>query len=528
MTSRDKVWRTELDPVEFLRRSANVFPGKVAVTHENGVRHTYAKLAERCWRLGSALRGRGLQPGDRVATLCPNSPAMLEAHFGVPAAQLVLVTVNTRLGAGEIDVILKHSGARAVLVDAELEPLLADLELSGVELVQVDDTGLPDDPYEALLAEGSKAEPERWLEDEEETISINYTSGTTGQPKGVQYTFRGTYLQALANAISLRLGPESVFLWSSPMFHCNGWCNPWSVTAVGGRHVTIRRPDPAQMWATIDAERVTHYGGAPTVQLSLVNHPAAHRVERGLTVMMGGAPPSPTLVSRLIELNVEIVHIYGLAETYAPLTVTAIQEHWSSLPAEDQARLRARQGQSHVAADLVRVVDEEMNDVPLDGATMGEVVMRGNIVMSGYFDAEAATESAFRGGWFHSGDVAVWHDDGMIEIRDRSKDIIITGAENISTIEVEQTLAAHPAVLEAAVVAVPHDHWGERPKAFVTLKDTATATESELIDFCRGRIAHFKCPDAIEFGPLPKTSTGKVQKYVLREKEWQGRASRVN
>ena len=453
---------------------------------------------------------------------------MLEAHFGIPAAQLILVTVNTRLGSSEIETILKHSGARAVLVDAELAHLLEPLDLAGVEIVRVDDSGLATDPYEVLLTEGSPTEPERWLVDEEDTISINYTSGTTGRPKGVQYSYRGAYLQALANAISMRLGSDSSYLWTLPMFHCNGWCNPWAVTAVGGRHVTVRRVDPAQIWDLIDNEGITHYGGAPTVQLSLVNHPAAHRIDRGLTLMMGGAPPSPTLVARLAELNIELVHIYGLTETYAPMTVTPIQEHWGDLPAVEQARLRARQGQSHVAADLVRVVDDEMNDIPLDGIAMGEIVMRGNIVMPGYWNDEEATADAFRGGWFHSGDMAVWHEDGMIEIRDRSKDIIISGAENISTIEVEQTLAAHPAVLEAAVIAIPHDHWGERPKAFVTLKDGAAADEAELIAFCRERIAPFKCPDAVEFGPLPKTSTGKVQKFVLREKEWAGRDSRVN
>ena len=528
MAEPRKVSRTELDPVEFLRRAAYIYPSKTAVAHENGVRHTYAAFAERCWRLGSALRGRGLAPGERVATLCPNSPTMLEAHFGIPAAQLILVTVNTRLGSSEIETILKHSGARAVLVDAELAHLLEPLDLAGVEIVRVDDSGLATDPYEVLLTEGSPTEPERWLVDEEDTISINYTSGTTGRPKGVQYSYRGAYLQALANAISMRLGSDSSYLWTLPMFHCNGWCNPWAVTAVGGRHVTVRRVDPAQIWDLIDNEGITHYGGAPTVQLSLVNHPAAHRIDRGLTLMMGGAPPSPTLVARLAELNIELVHIYGLTETYAPMTVTPIQEHWGDLPAVEQARLRARQGQSHVAADLVRVVDDEMNDIPLDGIAMGEIVMRGNIVMPGYWNDEEATAEAFRGGWFHSGDMAVWHEDGMIEIRDRSKDIIISGAENISTIEVEQTLAAHPAVLEAAVIAIPHDHWGERPKAFVTLKDGAAADEAELIAFCRERIAPFKCPDAVEFGPLPKTSTGKVQKFVLREKEWAGRDSRVN
>ncbi|HEX5396920.1 MAG TPA: AMP-binding protein, partial [Candidatus Limnocylindria bacterium] len=389
------------------------------------------------------------------------------------------------------------------------------------------DSGAPGDPYEAFLAAASPAMPASWLGDEEETISINYTSGTTGRPKGVQYTYRGAYLNALAEVIHAGLSAESVYLWTLPMFHCNGWCFPWAVTAVAARHVTIRAVSPEVVWDLIDTEGVTHYNGAPTLQLMIINHPAAHRVDTPVTVMVAAAPPSPTLFARMNELNLRVVHVYGLTETYGPATVCPEPEAWRDLPAEEQARRRARQGQAYISCDLVRVVDEQMRDVPRDAATMGEVVMRGNNVMSGYFEDEAATRRAFRGGWFHSGDLAIWHPDGTIELRDRGKDIIISGGENISSIEVEQALAAHPAVLECAVIGIPHEHWGERPKAFVTLKEGAGATERELIDFSRERLAHYKCPDAIEFGPLPKTSTGKVQKFVLREREWAGRDTRI-
>ena len=521
-----KVFRTELNPVDLLERAAFVYPNKVALVHGER-RYTYAALGERAWRLANALRGAGLEKGDRVATLLPNSPAMLEAHFGVPAAGGILVTVNTRLSRDEIAYILEHSGSRVLLLDAEFAGLVDGIDLGGVHVIRVDDTGMTDDPYEQLLAGASPDRPVSRLEDEEETISVNYTSGTTGRPKGVQFTYRGAYLNALNEAIVAGLSPESVFLWLQPMFHCNGWCFTWAVTAVGGRHVTIRTVDPDLIWDLVDAEGVTNFNGAPTVQLMVINHAKAHRVERQVTVVVAAAPPSPTLFARMDELNFRVVHVYGLTETYGPITVCAEQEDWRELPAAERAVLLARQGQAYPSADLVRVVDEGMNDVPRDGETIGEVVMRGNNVMAGYFDDPAATEEAFRGGWFHSGDLAVWHPDGNVELRDRGKDIIISGGENISSIEVEQTIVAHPAVLECAVVAIPHPHWGERPKAFVTLRDDASASAEEIIAFARDRLAHYKCPDAVEFGPLPKTSTGKVQKYVLREKEWAGHETRI-
>jgi fatty-acyl-CoA synthase len=521
-----KAFRSELNPVDFLERAAYVYPEKTAVV-DGGRRCSYRLLAERSWRLANALRSAGLSKGDRVATLLFNSAAMLEAHFGVPAAGGILVAINHRLASPEVGYILEHSGARFVLLDAELESLIGPLELSGVTVIRCASAGDSQDEYELFLNAASPAAPESWLEDEEETISINYTSGTTGQPKGVKYTYRGAYLNALSEVIVAGMNPDSVYLWTLPMFHCNGWCFPWAVTAVAARHVALRAVEPDLIWRLIDEEGVTHYNGAPTVQLMIINHPRAHRLEQPVTAMVAASPPSPTLLARMSELNFRIVHVYGLTETYGPITVCPVQEEDQTLPLEQRAKLLARQGQAYPSADLVRVVDEDMHDIPQDAEAMGEVVMRGNNVMSGYFADEAATEKAFRGGWFHSGDLAAWHPDGNIELRDRSKDIIISGGENISSIEVEQTICAHPAVLECAVIGIPHERWGERPKAFVALNSGASASGDQIIAFCRERLARYKCPDSIEFGPLPKTSTGKVQKFALREREWGERETRV-
>jgi fatty-acyl-CoA synthase len=523
--ARTAVSRTELDPVSFLHRSATVHPERIAVV--DGERHvTYAELRERVNRVAFALRSEGLERHDRVAALCPNVPALLELHHAVPAAGGVLVAINVRLSPDEIRYILEHSGARALFVAAELEPLIVDPP-PGLEIIRVDDGGAAD-PYEQLVARGDAAGVPSQLMDEEEPIAIDYTSGTTGRPKGVVYTYRGAYLNALGEVIEAELGHHPVYLWTLPMFHCNGWCFPWAVTAAGGTHVCLRQMDPTLIWRLLREEGVTHYNGSPTVQTMLVNHPDAGRLERRVTAMVAAAPPSPTLLARLEQLNIRVVHVYGLTETYGPHTVCAWQDGWDELPADRRAGLLARQGHAYTTADPVRVVDEQMHDVPRDAVTMGEVVMRGNNVMAGYFANEAATREAFRGGWFHSGDLAVWHPDGAIELRDRGKDIIISGGENISSIEVEQAICAHPAVLECAVVAIPHDHWGERPKAIVTLKEGATASEADIIAFCRERLAHYKCPDAVVFGPLPKTSTGKVQKFALREPEWAGRDRRIN
>ncbi|MBI1845981.1 MAG: long-chain-fatty-acid--CoA ligase [Candidatus Rokubacteria bacterium] len=527
MSKETAVYRTELTPVSFLRRSAYVFPEKTAVVHGDR-RYTYAQLEERVNRLASGLRRAGLGKHDRVAFICPNTPAMLEAHFGVPAAGGILVAINIRLNGDEIGYILKHSGSRFLFVDQEFEGAVKPLDLSSVKVVRVDDTGAAGDPYEGFLAAGSPEPCETWLEDEAETLAINYTSGTTGRPKGVMYSHRGAYLNAIGELLETGINADSRYLWTLPMFHCNGWCFTWGVTAVGATHVCLRRVESARIWDMIDREGVTHYNGAPTVQIGVVNDPKAHTLARPVTVTVAGAPPSPTLLGKLKELGFRPVHVYGLTETYGPHTVCAWKPQWDALPGDDQARLAARQGQGYALFDLVRVVDGDMRDVPQDADTLGEVIMRGNNVMEGYFEQPEATAEAFRGGWFHSGDIGVWHPDGYIELRDRKKDIIISGGENISTIEVEQTVAKHPAVMECAVVAIPDEKWGERPKAFVTLKPGQKATEAEVIEFCREHIAHFKCPAAVEFGDLPKTSTGKVQKFVLRDREWQGKAKRIN
>jgi len=522
-----KVYRTELTPVSFLERSAYVFPDKVAVVH-GARRYTYTQFAERVNRLASALRAAGMGKHDRVAFICPNIPAMLEAHYGVPAGGGVLVAINIRLSSDEIGYILKHSGSKFLFVDAEFESAVKPLDLSGLRVIRVDDTGMPGDPYEDFLAAGSPEPVESWLDDEEETIAINYTSGTTGRPKGVMYSHRGAWVNAVGEVLEAGMGFDTRYLWTLPMFHCNGWCFTWGVTTVGGTHICLRRVEPTRIWELLESEGVTHYNGAPTVQIGVVNHPKARRLDRPVTVTVAGAPPSPTLLGKLKELNFRPVHVYGLTETYGPHTVCEWHPEWDTLPKEEQAQRAARQGQGYAIFDLVRVVDEKMHDVPRDGETLGEVIMVGNNVAKGYFDNPEATAESFRGGWFHSGDIGVWHPDGYIELRDRKKDIIISGGENISTIEVEQTVARHPAVLECAVVAIPDEKWGERPKAFVTLKIGAAATEGDIIEFCKQHIAHFKAPATVEFGDLPKTSTGKIQKFVLRDKEWGGRTKRIN
>ena len=522
-----KPYRTELTPLSFLRRSAAVFPERTAVVHGER-RSTYAELEERVDRLARGLLHAGLESGDRVAFLAPNIPALLEAHYGVPAAGGVLVAINTRLNSEEVGYILGHCGARFLFVDGELLPLVEPLDLEHLEVVRIDDTGAAGDPYEDFLAAAPDGSLPVWPPDEEETISINYTSGTTGRPKGVMYTHRGTYLNALGEVVTTSMGFDTVYLWTLPMFHCNGWCFTWAVTAVAGRHVCLRKVDPERIWQLFESEGVTHYNGAPTVHIGVVNHPTARRLEGQVTVTVAGAPPSPTLLGQLDELNFRPIHVYGLTETYGPHTVRDWHEEWNGLPAEERAALLSRQGQEYLIADPIRVVDEEMRDTPRDGETLGEVAMRGNNVMKGYFDQAEETEEAFRGGWFHSGDIAVMHPDGAIELRDRKKDIIISGGENISTIEVEQAVARHPSVLECAVVAIADEKWGERPKAFVTLKPGMEATEEDIIGFCREHLARFKCPAAVEFTDLPKTSTGKIQKFVLRDQEWAAKDKRVN
>jgi fatty-acyl-CoA synthase len=381
--------------------------------------------------------------------------------------------------------------------------------------------------WEAFVASGSDAPMTPALQSEDEPITINYTSGTTGRPKGVVYHHRGAYLNALAMALDHRLTAESRYLWTLPMFHCNGWCFPWATAAVGSCNVCIPRIEPERVWQLF-REGVTHFCAAPTVCTMLMAHPAARKLERRVRLFTAGAPPSPTLIARMTDLNFDLDHVYGLTEVYGPFTIAVSPPGDERLPAAQRAALQARQGFANVCAGEVRVVDDQMKDVPADGQTMGEAVMRGNVVMLGYFRDPEATAKAFQGGWFHSGDLAVRHPDGAIELRDRKKDIIISGGENISTIEVEQAVVSHPAVLEAAVIAVPDERWGEVPKAFVTLAEGKQATAAEIIQHCKTVLAHFKAPRHVEFGPLPKTSTGKVQKYVLREREWRGHSNRIH
>ncbi len=513
----EKVYRTELTPVSFLKRSAYMFPDKEAVVYGDR-RYTYGEFEERVNRLASRLKDEGFQKGDRIAFLCPNIPPMLEGTFAIPAAGLVMVAINTRLGKNEVEYIVEHSKSRMVFVDHELEDLLEGIDES-VEVVRIDDTGEEGDPYEDYIAEGSPDPVESVLEDEEEMISVNYTSGTTGQPKGVMYNHRNAYISALGNVIETQMDYETKYLWTLPMFHCNGWTFPWAVTAIAGTHVCLRKVEPDKIWELFESEGITHYCAAPTVQIPLANHENAHTLDKKVTAAIAGYVPSPTLLGQLLELNIRPIHLYGLTETYGPATTSAPREEWEELDTEEHAKLLSRQGQGYVTSDLVRVVDDDVNDVPRDGETMGEIVFRGNMVMKGYLDNEEETKESFKGGWYHSGDIAVWHPDGYIEIRDRDKDVIISGGENISSIEVEQVVAQHPAVMEVAVSAMPDEYWGERPKAYVTLKQGQEATEEEIIEFTKEHIARFKAPAAVEFGELPKTSTGKVQKYVLRQRE---------
>jgi fatty-acyl-CoA synthase len=534
-----EVYYSKLTPQSFLDRSAYVFREKTAIVYGDQ-RITYPEFAARVNCLANALRSWGLQRLERVAFLCPNIPPMLEAHFGVPLSGGVLVSINTRLNADEIVYILNHSESRLLFVDSELATLIAgrESELTTVQTIvtiideQADAPGtkLTGPTYEGFLTGGQPNPVESWLEDENDTISINYTSGTTGHPKGVMYTHRGAYLNALGEGLELGLDSQSNYLWTLPMFHCNGWCFTWGVVAVGATHVCLRKFDPATTIQLIMGAEISHFCGAPTVLIMLVNDPAIKtlQLKRPLHIATAAAPPSPTILQTMESLGAKISHLYGLTETYGPHTICEWQTQWDALPAEQRARIKSRQGVAYIHAVELRVVDEEMNDVPADAETMGEVVMRGNNVMKGYFKNAEATAQAFRGGWFHSGDLGVMHPDGYIELRDRAKDIIISGGENISTIEIERAIYKHPDVLEVAVIGIPHEKWGEAPKAFVTLKPGAEVTEETMLDFCREHLARFKCPKAIEFGGLPKTSTGKIQKFKLRDKEWAGFERRIN
>ncbi|MDX6539673.1 MAG: hypothetical protein QOI71_1283 [Gaiellales bacterium] len=512
--------RDELSPLALLRRSATAYPEHTAV--RDGERTVpFAELADRAWRLGDALRGLGVGTEERVAMLALNRLELLEAHFGVPAARASLCALNTRLAAPEIAFIVGHSGASVLLLDPELEE--AGNQAAALPGMRVVRLGAE---YEELLAR-ARPEPPQWPDREDRPIAVDYTSGTTGHPKGVVYTHRGAYLGALAGLVETRLGPDSTYLWTLPMFHCNGWCFSWGVAGVGATSVALRRSEPSAVWRELRAG-ATHMCAAPTVLIALVAHPDAAPLAHTVTCAVGGAPPSPTLIARCEALGIRLSHMYGLTESYGPATVAAWPPQWDGLPGEERALRRARQGVPTVLGGGAEVWDADGVPVPRDGITMGEVVLRGNTVMAGYLDDDEATAEVFRGGWFHTGDAAVVHADGRLELRDRFKDVIVSGGENISTIEVEQVLARHPAVLECAVVGVPDERWGERPKAFVELRAGLDAPAGELIAFCREQLAGFKCPDSVEYCDLPRTGTGKVQKFVLREREWAGRERRIN
>ena len=524
----------QLDPFDFLERTAAVFPERIAVV-DGDLRRTYPELLERVRQLAAALQAAGIRRGDRVAVLTPNTAMGLEATLAVPYSGGIICALNTRLASEEIEYILEHCGASLLLHDYELDPLVAKLRttISRVRVGAPGEATPPDGaiPYERFLSEADVALLVPRAGDENDTISINYTSGTTGKPKGVMYTFRGAYQNALAEVFHANLRPESVYLWTLPMFHCNGWCFPWAVTAAGATHVCLRKVDAPGINQGIHREGVTHFNAAPTVLIALANHPDTIAFPRRVIVTTAGAPPSPTTIAQIEALGAELHHVYGLTETYGPITECAWHSpSWDALPAHERARLRSRQGVPMITlgANDVRVVDSALHDVPADGQSHGEVVMRGNNVMKGYYADPDATARAFEGGWFHSGDIAVRHPDGYIEIVDRAKDVIISGGENISTQQVEKVLLEHDAVLECAVVAAPDERWGEVPKAFVTLKAGRSADQEELRLFMRERIAAFKVPKSFAFGELPKTSTGKIQKFLLREREWAGRTKRVN
>ncbi|MFQ5409665.1 MAG: AMP-binding protein, partial [Anaerolineales bacterium] len=465
------VHRSILSPLMYLERTLHVYPEKLAVV-DGARRLTYAEFGARVYRLASALRGRGVGVGDRVALLCRNSAEVLEAHFAVPQLGAILVPINVRLTAPEIGYILGHSGAKALILDTELSEGLApeQPELQALQLIVLADIAprhgdasaareqsVEGVHYEALLAEGSPEPFVYPVSDEDHTISINYTSGTTGRPKGVMYTHRGAYLNAMGEIVETGLNANSGYLWTLPMFHCNGWCFPWAVTGAGATHIAIPKVDPRQIFELIETENVTHFCGAPTVLIMLIGERPDFRLPRPVTIVTAAAPPPPTIIEKMEAMGAHLIHVYGLTETYGPHTVCEWKTEWDSLPLAERARVKARQGVGYIHGPELRVVDEHMRDVPADGQTMGEVVMRGNNVMKGYYDNEVATAEAFRGGWFHSGDLGVMHPDGYVELRDRAKDIIISGGENISTIEVERTLFEHPAVLEAVVIGVPHE-----------------------------------------------------------------------
>jgi fatty-acyl-CoA synthase len=517
-----------LTPIDFIVRAAEVYGDRLAVVYGD-VRRTWRETFERSRRLASALQAAGVQRGDTVAVLLPNTPAMVEAHFGVPMAGAVLNTLNTRLDVSSLLFMLRHGEARVLIVDTEYADLAhrAALELPELVIVSVRDVvdasreafGRAVD-YEAFLAGGDPGFAYLTPVDEWDAIALNYTSGTTGDPKGVVYHHRGAYLNAVSNILEWDLPKHPVYLWTLPMFHCNGWCFPWTVAARAGVNVCLRKFDAKLVFDLIRNERVSHYCGAPIVQSALANAPAEWRagIEHPVKTMVAGAAPAPAVIAKMREIGFELTHVYGLTEVYGPAAVCAKQDAWSGLDEQEQASLNARQGVRYHLQSAVTVIDTDtLEVVPRDGETIGEVVFRGNICMKGYLKNERATEEAFKGGWFRTGDLAVLMEDGYLRIKDRRKDIIISGGENISSIEVEDVIYRHPSVAVVAVVAMPDAKWGEVPCAFVELKAGQTCTEEEIVAHCRLFLAGFKVPKVVRFGELPKTSTGKIQKFALRD-----------
>jgi fatty-acyl-CoA synthase len=519
---------TPLTPLSLLARTAHVYPRRIAVIH-GAQTFTWAQVYARCRQLASALARHGIGAGDTVAAMLPNIPAMVDAHFGVPMAGAVLNTLNTRLDAGAIAFMLDHGEAKVLLTDREFSATVEQaLKLVKVKplVIDVDDAAfeggkpLGSIDYEIFIAQGDANFVWNMPDNEWNAISLNYTSGTTGNPKGVVYHHRGAYLNAVSNIVSWGMAPHPVYLWTLPMFHCNGWCFPWTIAAAAGTHICLRRVEAQAIFDAIRTHKVTHYCGAPIVHNLLLNAPAA--MKQGIThtvnCLVAGAAPPVAMIEGMEKMGFNLTHVYGLTETYGPAAVCAKHDAWNELPVEQRAELNGRQGVAYHLQEGMTVMDPAtMREVPRDGETMGEIMFRGNITMKGYLKNEKATQEAFAGGWFHSGDLAVLQPDGYVKIKDRSKDIIISGGENISSIEVEDALYRHPAVLAAAVVARPDAKWGEVPCAFVELKEGAAPSEKEIIDHCRARMAHFKAPKQVVFGVLPKTSTGKIQKFVLRE-----------
>jgi fatty-acyl-CoA synthase len=518
-----------LSPLSFLPRAAAVHPDKVALIHGDQ-RTTWAEAYRRCRRLASALSRRGISTGDTVAVIAPNTPPLWEAHFGVPAAGAVLNALNTRLDAKTIAFILEHGEAKVLIGDREYAPQIRKA-LAAIDrdilLIEIDDPlaesgeGFGGLDYEAFLAEGDAGFAWQLPRDEWEAISLSYTSGTTGNPKGVVYHHRGAYLNALGNILVWEMAGHPRYLWTLPMFHCNGWCFPWAVTALAGTHVCLRKVSAETIYGAIADHGVSHLCGAPIVMQMLLDAGEAERrpFDQRVDFMTAAAPPPAAVLAAMDARGFQVTHVYGLTEVYGPAVVSAWQENWDQLTPADQAQKQARQGVNYPVLEGLMVADaQSLAPVPRDGKTLGEVFMRGNIVMKGYIKNPEASEKAFEGGWFHSGDLGVWHPDGYIELKDRSKDIIISGGENISSIEIENLLYSHRAVAGVAVVAKPDDTWGETPCAFIELKPEASLSAEEVIAFCRENLAHYKTPRVVVFSQIPRTSTGKVQKFLLREK----------